>query len=74
VILVFVGAKFVAQGFGVQVPIVASLLVILVAIAPPCRVAGFDVFEYRLAYELPGALEVQPQRLLQRDPEKPQPL
>jgi tellurite resistance protein TerC len=28
VILVFVGAKFVAQGFGLQVPIVASLLVI----------------------------------------------
>jgi tellurite resistance protein TerC len=32
VILVFVGAKFVAQGFGLQIPIVASLLVILVAI------------------------------------------
>src|SRR3712207_491702 len=30
----------------------------------------FDVFEYRLAYELPGALVVQPQRLLQRDPEE----
>ena len=31
-ILVFVGAKFVAQGFGVKVPILASLLVIATAI------------------------------------------
>jgi tellurite resistance protein TerC len=31
VILIFVGAKFVAQGFGVQVPVITSLLVILVA-------------------------------------------
>jgi tellurite resistance protein TerC len=31
-ILVFVGAKFVAQGFGVEVPILASLLVIAAAI------------------------------------------
>jgi tellurite resistance protein TerC len=31
-ILVFVGAKFVAQGFGVKVPILASLLVIAAAI------------------------------------------
>ncbi len=31
-ILVFVGAKFVAQGFGLQVPILASLLVIAAAI------------------------------------------
>jgi hypothetical protein len=28
----------------------------------------------RLAYELPGALEVQPQRLLQRDYEEPESL
>src|SRR5215213_6951153 len=32
VILVFVGAKFVAQGFGLQIPILASLLVIAAAI------------------------------------------
>jgi len=31
-ILVFVGAKFVAQGFGLQIPILASLLVIAAAI------------------------------------------
>jgi tellurite resistance protein TerC len=31
-ILVFVGAKFMAQGFGVGVPILASLLVIVTAI------------------------------------------
>ena len=39
VILVFVGAKFVAQGFGVQVPIVTSLLVILVAIVASIAVS-----------------------------------
>ena len=33
VILVFVGAKFVVQGFGVQVPILTLLLVIAVSIA-----------------------------------------
>ena len=31
-ILVFVGTKFVAQGFGLQIPILASLLVIAAAI------------------------------------------
>ena len=31
-ILVFVGAKFVAQGFGLQIPILASLLVIVTTI------------------------------------------
>src|SRR5215211_6426284 len=31
-ILVFVGAKFVAQGFGLQIPILASLLVIVAAL------------------------------------------
>src|SRR3712207_7055630 len=41
-------------------------------IAPPCRVAGIEVFEGCLANELPGALEVQPQRLLQHHPEEPQ--
>ena len=35
---------------------------------------GFKILEYRLAYELPGALEVQPQRLLERDPEEPKTL
>jgi tellurite resistance protein TerC len=39
VILVFVGAKFVVQGFGVQVPIVTSLLVILVAIVASIAVS-----------------------------------
>src|SRR5829696_8974124 len=39
-------------------------------IAPPRRVARFKILEYRLAYELPGALEVQPQRLLERDPKE----
>src|SRR5688500_12899040 len=39
-------------------------------IAPPRRVAWFNILEYRLAYELPGALEVQPQRLLERDPKE----
>ena len=39
VILVFVGAKFVAQGFGVQVSVVTSLLVILVAIAASIAVS-----------------------------------
>jgi hypothetical protein len=39
VILVFVGAKFVAQGFGVQVPITTSLLVILVAIVASIAVS-----------------------------------
>jgi TerC family integral membrane protein len=39
VILVFVGAKFVAQGFGVQVPVVTSLLVIAVAIAASIAVS-----------------------------------
>jgi tellurite resistance protein TerC len=39
VILVFVGAKFVAQGFGVQVPIITSLLVILVAIVASIAVS-----------------------------------
>jgi hypothetical protein len=33
-----------------------------------------DVFEDRLAYELPGALEVQPQRLLHHHPEEPETL
>ena len=32
------------------------------------------VFECRLAYELPGTLEVQPQGLLQRDPQEPESL
>ena len=31
-ILIFVGAKFVAQGFGIHVPILASLLAIVVII------------------------------------------
>jgi tellurite resistance protein TerC len=39
VILVFVGGKFVAQGFGVQVPIITSLLVILVAIVASVAVS-----------------------------------
>jgi tellurite resistance protein TerC len=39
VILVFVGGKFVAQGFGVQVPITTSLLVILVAIVASVAVS-----------------------------------
>jgi tellurite resistance protein TerC len=39
VILVFVGAKFVAQGFGVQVPIITSLLVIAVAITASIAVS-----------------------------------
>ena len=39
VILVFVGAKFVAQGFGVQVSVVTSLLVILVAIVASIAVS-----------------------------------
>ena len=37
--LLFVGAKVVAQGFGVQVPIVTSLLVILVAIVASTAVS-----------------------------------
>ncbi|CAA9431315.1 Integral membrane protein TerC [uncultured Rubrobacteraceae bacterium] len=39
VILVFVGAKFVAQGFGLTVPIITSLLVILVAITASIAVS-----------------------------------
>jgi tellurite resistance protein TerC len=39
VILVFVGAKFVAQGFGVQLPVVTSLLVIAVAIGASIAVS-----------------------------------
>jgi tellurite resistance protein TerC len=39
VILVFVGAKFVAQGFGVQLPITTSLLVIAVAIVASIAVS-----------------------------------
>jgi tellurite resistance protein TerC len=39
VILVFVGAKFVAQGFGVHIPILTSLLVILVAIVASIAVS-----------------------------------
>ena len=39
VILVFVGAKFVAQGFGVQMPIITSLLVIAVAITASIAVS-----------------------------------
>ncbi len=39
VILVFVGAKFVAQGFGLQMPILTSLLVILVAIVASIAVS-----------------------------------
>ena len=39
VILVFVGAKFVAQGFGLQIPIVASLLAILVSITASIAVS-----------------------------------
>ena len=39
VILVFVGAKFVAQGFGLHIPIVTSLLVILVAIVASIAVS-----------------------------------
>ena len=39
VILVFVGAKFVAQGFGVQLPVVTSLLVISVAIGASIAVS-----------------------------------
>jgi tellurite resistance protein TerC len=39
VILVFVGAKFVAQGFGAQIPVGASLLVIAVAIAASIAVS-----------------------------------
>src|SRR5215218_6295083 len=39
VILLFVGAKFVAQGFGVQVPIGTSLLVIAVAITASIAVS-----------------------------------
>ena len=42
----------------------------LLLVEPPV----FDAFEYRLANELAGALEVQPQRLLQRDPEEPESL
>jgi tellurite resistance protein TerC len=39
VILVFVGTKFVAQGFGLHIPIVTSLLVILVAIVASMAVS-----------------------------------
>jgi len=39
VILIFVGAKFVAQGFGVKVPVATSLLVILVAIVASIAVS-----------------------------------
>jgi tellurite resistance protein TerC len=39
VILIFVGAKFVAQGFGAQIPVGASLLVIAVAIAASIAVS-----------------------------------
>ena len=39
VILIFVGAKFVAQGFGVQIPVLTSLLVIAVAIAASIAVS-----------------------------------
>ena len=39
VILVFVGAKFVAQGFGAHMPVSASLLVIAVAIAASIAVS-----------------------------------
>ena len=39
VILIFVGAKFVAQGFGVHVPIYTSLLVILAAITASIAVS-----------------------------------
>jgi tellurite resistance protein TerC len=39
VILVFVGAKFVAQGFGLQIPILTSLLVIAVAITASIAVS-----------------------------------
>jgi len=38
-ILVFVGAKFVAQGFGLQIPILTSLLVIAVAITASIAVS-----------------------------------
>src|SRR5215217_547155 len=41
-------------------------MILLLLVEPPV----FDAFEYRLANELAGALEVQPQRLLHHHPEE----